>query len=563
MEIESLRIRNFRTIKKEQKINLGKGLTIVGPNNSGKTNILKAIELLFTGRDNKFGYPREHDLTFWLGRKQTSLVAVFNLDKKDDSIKDKISSLQDILGVEKYEESFAMYLSMTESNNSIYKFFPNEKRPTDTTLNTKYSRIKNDLIDEIIDSFTVYYVPSAKSMEDLYEDIIVPVTKDTAAKALEPSIEKLKKELNEVSDSINNQLDTAGLENISASFRFPGGSARDLLSGFELRLEDPSNTSIFRKGMGIQSMAIMASFMWITRQEKDNGNSVVWMLEEPESYLHPELADSCRRVLDRLNNESTVVSTTHSIGFVPSDPNRVVGTELVGEDPERRTEIKKFTNYYSATQSLRNSLGVKFSDFYNLSKLNVFVEGPSDRELIKWFLKATKGESVEDLECSLLRESEIYDFGGVSQLEGFLKATWRFIHKERAAVSLFDGDEAGVNARSNLQSYFGQNEIRFETKKDFLSVRKGFAIEGLFPDDWIKDIYSEKGNWFDEYSEDAMGNLEPFGLRRGKADPFRNRLVRRAESQDGFEWAGKWISVCNHLHEALRWQADKLGLELH
>lgn len=127
MEIESLRIRNFRTIKKEQKINLGKELTIVGPNNSGKTNILKAIELLFTGRDNKFGYTREHDLTFWLGRKQTSLVAVFNLDKKDDSIKDKISSLKNILGVEKYEESFAMYLSMTESNNSIYKFFSKRK----------------------------------------------------------------------------------------------------------------------------------------------------------------------------------------------------------------------------------------------------------------------------------------------------------------------------------------------------------------------------------------------------------------------------------------------------
>jgi hypothetical protein len=195
--------------------------------------------------------------------------------------------------------------------------------------------------------------------------------------------------------------------------------------------------------------------------------------------------------------------------------------------------------------------------------VNVFLEGPSDRELIKWFLDITDGENLKSLTCPLLRRADMYDFGGVSQLEGFLKATWRFIHQERAAVSLFDGDDAGVKSRSNLQSYFGQNEIRFQSKKDFLSVRKGFAIEGLFPDEWIKDIYNDKDNWFIEYSEDAMGNLEPFRIHDGKADAFRNRLVRRAESQDGFDWAEKWINVCNHLHDALRWQVDRLDLELY
>jgi predicted ATP-dependent endonuclease of OLD family len=49
MKIESLRIRNFRTIAQEQTIDFSKGVTIVGPNSSGKTNILKAIEMIFAG----------------------------------------------------------------------------------------------------------------------------------------------------------------------------------------------------------------------------------------------------------------------------------------------------------------------------------------------------------------------------------------------------------------------------------------------------------------------------------------------------------------------------------
>jgi len=64
MKIEGLRIRNFRTIGSEQHIDLTRGLTIVGPNSSGKTNILRAIEMLFTGLDNKLGYDVKRDLTF-------------------------------------------------------------------------------------------------------------------------------------------------------------------------------------------------------------------------------------------------------------------------------------------------------------------------------------------------------------------------------------------------------------------------------------------------------------------------------------------------------------------
>ena len=83
MKIENLRIRNFRTIVQEQSIDLTNGVTIVGPNSSGKTNILKAIELIFTGFENKFGYELKTDKTFGITTEQTTLTVTFSGDRVD------------------------------------------------------------------------------------------------------------------------------------------------------------------------------------------------------------------------------------------------------------------------------------------------------------------------------------------------------------------------------------------------------------------------------------------------------------------------------------------------
>jgi predicted ATP-dependent endonuclease of OLD family len=77
MDLNSIRIKSYRTIGSEQSLDFSKGLTIVGSNNSGKTNILKGIQLLFTGHENALNYNREFDLTFNDSRSRTSLVATF------------------------------------------------------------------------------------------------------------------------------------------------------------------------------------------------------------------------------------------------------------------------------------------------------------------------------------------------------------------------------------------------------------------------------------------------------------------------------------------------------
>ncbi|WP_158683254.1 AAA family ATPase, partial [Pseudomonas gingeri] len=63
MKIDSLRIKNFRTISTEQVLQVSDGLTLVGPNNAGKTNALLALYMFFTGYENNHSYNYLSDLT--------------------------------------------------------------------------------------------------------------------------------------------------------------------------------------------------------------------------------------------------------------------------------------------------------------------------------------------------------------------------------------------------------------------------------------------------------------------------------------------------------------------
>lgn len=55
MYIEELKIENFRGFKNETKIKFQNGINIlIGTNNSGKTTILKSLDLLFSNTSSKY-----------------------------------------------------------------------------------------------------------------------------------------------------------------------------------------------------------------------------------------------------------------------------------------------------------------------------------------------------------------------------------------------------------------------------------------------------------------------------------------------------------------------------
>lgn len=551
MRLIDVRIRNFRSVAEEQTIPIGAGMTLVGPNNSGKTNVLRAVQMLFTGHDNVLGYSRARDLHSKAGKERTTITVRFDGDPAgaEGWFFDELDVLHKLQGTKRTSNEATLHLYFSETDTPVYNFFPNVKRPTERKKAVRYSSVARKLVSRFLESFAVHYVPSDKSVDFLYRDLVTPFLRETLAPVLDVHREDLQLKLDEAGTHVSAALKAAGCDGIVAGFHVPDGSIASLLSHFDFSLADPLPTPYARKGMGIQAASIFAAMTWITKQERSAGKNVVWLLEEPESYLHPSLSAACARLLQQLGADASVLRTTHSLSFVPNDPRFVRGAERVGD----KTVIATYKTSFDAGASIRKSLGVKFSDYYGLTEANVFFEGPSDRELISWVL--TK---VPSADYPFLRKAQLQDFGGVKHLSGFLRATYALFCKEVASVSVFDGDDAGVKERKDLQQYFGQKKVQFRANEEFVSVRDRFAIEGLFPDAWIISLYSSRPGWFETFSVDASGSLEPFKVKDDRKGDVIKALRAVADSQADLAWAERFISVLAAIDGALQRQIKSL-----
>lgn len=557
MKIKSISVRGYRTIKDEFSFEVGNMVTLVGPNNVGKTNTLKAIQMFFTGYENDLKYDFDKDMCKGEKSLRTNIQITFGDIEAgtDDELADSITQIRKNLSITSGSDSeITLYLTFSPNSNPVYRVFPNAKRPKGSD-GVAYSRLERRLFDYILGKLSIHYIPSEKSVGDLYKTLVMPHLFKKMHKEMSPHLPALNTALKGASDEINDVLKNSGLGSFHTSFELPT-EAEDFFRNVGFNLKDTNTTSVFQKGMGIQSAVLLSSLCWIARQEKLDGKLSLWLLEEPESYLHPQLASQCLNILSTLSVDSQVVVTTHSLGFVPQDPEQVIGVVL----DNGWTKASQFKTYHEATKQIRGSLGVKFSDYYNFSEFNILVEGQTDRKYLNFIIEEIRKVEHEAAAFPMILSSRlgIHDYGGVKGLEGFLRATFDFVRSERATISMLDGDDAGENARKALQQFFGQKNISFQPNTDFVIVRDRFAIEGLLPDEWIKEINGAHPGWLESYAEDAMGQILPFKVKDGNKEQYFNWFKNRVQTSEFDEWFFRWRPVLNACEKSLAKQGGKL-----
>lgn len=171
MKLESIKVKNFRTIDKDETIHIEGGLTIVGPNSSGKTNILKAIEMFFTGFDNKYNYQIERDLPEKVISEQTSLVATFIAS--DGDALELYKKLNELLEQPKeITNKITVYLLFSRIGHPSYRVFSGNKFKYNKK--NEFNSVQKDFLCIIFNSFQCHYLPSSKSIDGLYKDLLLP-----------------------------------------------------------------------------------------------------------------------------------------------------------------------------------------------------------------------------------------------------------------------------------------------------------------------------------------------------------------------------------------------------
>lgn len=138
----------------------------------------------------------------------------------------------------------------------------------------------------------------------------------------------------------------------------------------ELSVNDGAVTSIESKGDGIKSLVTMALIQELA-QEQANGHSVILAVDEPEAHLHPASVHELQQLFQELSTTQQVLLATHNPIFVNRE--RVSSNILVlgnAAQPARKVSV------------IREALGIELHDNLASAEIVVLVEGLTDETII-------------------------------------------------------------------------------------------------------------------------------------------------------------------------------------
>jgi energy-coupling factor transporter ATP-binding protein EcfA2 len=164
---------------------------------------------------------------------------------------------------------------------------------------------------------------------------------------------------------------------------------RGMLQEAVITSVDEVEVSIAERGTGFQSAMVLGILRYVAARSQQSGGNVVFAIEEPEAFLHPQTQRAMAKILRDISSGAQLLVTTHSPVLVDSfSVRRIVrlplssgGTNYIARRQElTEAEEGRLTRYCDATNSelvFANSV--------------VLVEGYGDKLLIDYLLGRTTG----------------------------------------------------------------------------------------------------------------------------------------------------------------------------
>ncbi len=465
MKLISFSLKNYRSISTAYKLPLSDYAVIVGPNNEGKSNILKGLGLALSILTNERFFSIGGHINHFVGRYSRGAVLSnnrladylrynwerdfpINLQKTSKKGRDRSEFTCEFELEEKefreFKEKTKINLAtnlkasviIEKSGKVTVDFLLNGKGKV--ALNTKKREISNfinsklllqyipairtsDLAIEIVDNLleeelsTLEGNPEFQNVIKIIEKLQKPIIKKIS-KSLTQSVSKFIPDVASV--SIKNQEDISEL--ISASCR--------------IYINDGIETDLKLKGDGVISLTAISLLQHFSKHDSLNKGFVL-LLEEPESHLHPKAIHNLKEILHEISKTNQVIMTTHSpiiVDRLEVHHNIIVQNGKAGP-AENVSEIRK-------------SLGITMSDNLSSAYLVLLVEGLEDVIILWQWLK----EKSVKIKSALENATLIIDhLGGASNI--CYKAT-QYKSNLCNVVAYLDDDESGKKAINDARS---------------------------------------------------------------------------------------------------------------
>lgn len=417
MKLESLTIQNFRSITKAYKLPLSSSTVLIGPNNEGKSNVLRALVLAtrmligrrrsepaFAPQRSRYGkeadYDWERDFPLHLQEKEPEGNSVFVLEY--ELTPQEVDEFRTVIGS---RLNGTLPLRVAIGTKSIPTVTVHKKGPGGKVLSNKAQKIAEFVAERI----ELEYIPAVRTAVSAQQIVDTMVARELSAledgqdyiDALERIAQIQDPVLQELSESIKSTLVQFLPAVKSVDVRAPMERRFEALRRCEIYINDGSMTELRYKGDGVQSLAALG-LMRHASAKSSLGKNVVVAIEEPESHLHPKAIHELRGVVEQLAAKHQVVVTTHCPLFVS---RRHVESNIIVNNRKAKPA--------SSVEEIRDILGVRAADNLLHAELVLVVEGEDDRTSIGALLAHASTTLADALKGNRLT---IDTLGGASNL---------------------------------------------------------------------------------------------------------------------------------------------------
>ena len=409
MRLTKVSVQKYRSIDRQAAFNVDDYTVLVGPNNQGKSNLLRAAVLamevvrrwsldpglssrrltprlaavprnrlrgmnrLGVRAHGRFDYDWERDFPIFArerpgAQKSTVVNLEFELDEQEQL---------DFRDATNIATNHRLPVRVALSEESVTLAVPKQGKG-------QHQERAGEIARFISDRVALLHVPAVRPGDIALEIAEEILQSRHRALALTPeydaAINQIRR-LNETAVQDVQQLLHSTMQRFVPGMASIELEVRDLARASRLEdilIDDGVSTSISTKGDGIQSLAALALTLEWTNSRSHPDKHLIVAIEEPESHLHPGAIHELRKVLIGIASTQQVIVTTHSQSLI--NRSGLSKNVIVTDRGARPADSLK---------SLRESLGVHLSDALTTADVIVICEGTHDEKTLPLLLSRT------------------------------------------------------------------------------------------------------------------------------------------------------------------------------
>lgn len=542
MKIVNISILNYRGIKDRQDIPLSSLSSIVGKNDSGKSIILNAVASFLDPRKNPITesdfndqkQPIEIACSFGSENLREQLESkIKSKIKKNDGLDEFLNDLifdDAIIFVKRvnaskagfdseqivfkdYEEAeFSMLYSKSDeelseivSKNNIQipvegkgrnskmekikhiKLFCKDKKVIQRLIDDEYKiaslfpEVELFKSDYGLEADTKFKTNSVTEIQGYFER--EAASEEAKLKQVEKEIDaEMQIEAQSIKNYMNDYVSSLNKVEIK-----PTISWKDAIKSVDVSFQfdgDDKPIPMSHKGTGYRRLFMVARFRYLA--EKNKGKNVTYLIEEPETYLHPSAQEDLLNAFRDLSSDNQIILTTHSPVFAGA--TNIDSVVLCKRENQSVYEFAIDGKEGEFIDKIVSELGIKPS--YNLKDHHekiVFVESSNDSRFYEIVSQQLIGSGLQGNKKIL-----VLPFGGGEDIESFLNIDY-FDNSGRELFLILDSDK-----HTNQEAKQGQRATEFEKKpKGKAFVINKSCIENYYHPRAVERVYGLPANTFD------------------------------------------------------------------